>query len=67
MRQNAAKSNGRADKCVELFVTADGELQMTGRNAFHFEVFGCVPGQLEHFGCEVFEDGGHVDGGFGKA
>ncbi len=66
MRQNAAKGNRRADECVELFVTADGELQMTGRNAFHFEILGCVPGQLEHFGGKIFEDGSHVDGGFGQ-
>lgn len=63
MRENAAKGNGRTDEGVELFVTADGELQMAGRDAFHFEIFGCVPGQFEHFGCKVFENGGHVDGG----
>ena len=65
VRQDTTKSNRRADKGVELFVTADGKLQVTWRNALDFEILGSVACELEDFGSEVFENGGQVYGGFG--
>jgi hypothetical protein len=63
--QDTTESDRRVNEGVEFFVTADGELQVSGRDALDFEVLCGVSGQLEYFGCEVFQDGGHVDGGFG--
>jgi hypothetical protein len=40
--QDTTKGNRRADKCVELFVAADGELEMAGRNTLDLEVLGGV-------------------------
>lgn len=37
-------------------------MQVTGRDALDFQVFGRVTGKLENFGSKVFKDGGDVDG-----
>ena len=42
MRQDTAKSNCGTDQRVELFITTDGELQMTGRDTLDFEIFRSV-------------------------
>jgi hypothetical protein len=34
-------------------------------DALDLEILGGIACQLEHFGCEIFENGGEVDGGFG--
>lgn len=65
MWQHSAKGNRRANEGIEFFVAADGELQVARRNTLHFEILGSVACELEHFGREVFEDSGQVDGGFG--
>ena len=64
MGQDSAKGDGRADKRVELFVTADGELQVAGRDALDLQVFGGVAGEFEDFGRQVFEHGCYVDGSY---
>lgn len=63
MRQDPPESNGGADEGVEFLVASDGELEVARGDALDLEVFGRVAGQFEHFGREVFEDGGDVDGG----
>lgn len=65
MRQNTTKRNRRANERVKLVVTTDSKLQVSRRDALDLEVLGSVAGELEHFGGQVFEDGGDVDGGFG--
>jgi hypothetical protein len=40
--EDATKGDGRADEGIEFFVAADGELEMARRDAFDFEVFGCI-------------------------
>lgn len=42
MRQHATVGDGGADQCVELLVTADGQLEMAGRNTLDLEVLGGV-------------------------
>lgn len=42
MRQNTTVGNRGADQGVELFVTTDGELKMSGRDALDLEVLGGV-------------------------
>ena len=39
---------------------------MTRGNALDFKIFGCVTCEFEDFGCEVFEDGGDVDGSWNE-
>lgn len=62
MRQHPTERDRGSDQRVQLFVAADRELQMAGRDALHLEVLGRVPCQLEDFGGEVFQDGSDVDG-----
>lgn len=64
MRQDAAKRNRRPDQRIELLVAANRKLQVARRDALHLEVLCRVAGQLEHFGGQVLEDGGDVDGCF---
>ena len=52
-----------AEELVELFVVADGQLQVTGDDAGALVVAGGVAGQLEDLGGQVFHDSGEVDGG----
>ena len=56
---------GGGDKAVELFVSTNGQLQVTGRDALDLEVLGGITGQLEDFGTKVLKDGGAVDSGSG--
>ena len=58
---DAAASDGRLDERVELLISADRELQVTGSDALHLEVLARVAGELEDLGGEVLEDGGGVD------
>jgi hypothetical protein len=36
--KDTSEGNGGTDKCVELFVAADGKLEMAGRDSLDFEV-----------------------------
>jgi hypothetical protein len=63
MRQHTTKSDGRANQGIELFVTADGELQVPWRDTLDLEILRCVASQFKDFGGEVFEDSGDVDSG----
>lgn len=63
MRQHTAEGDGGADQGVQLFITANGELEMTRRDALDFEIFCGVACEFEDFGGQVFQDGCHVDGG----
>ena len=49
--------NGGLDEGVELLVSSDGELQMSGCNSLHLKVLAGVSCKLENLGCQVFEDG----------
>lgn len=47
MGQNTTECNGGTDEGVELLVTTDGELQMTGRDTLDLEVLGGILGQAD--------------------
>ena len=55
-------SNGSLDQSVELFVTADGKLQVTGSDSLHLEVLAGVAGELKHLSSEVLKDSSSVHG-----
>ena len=65
MGDDAAASDGGLDERVELFVAADRELQVAGRDALHTQVLGGVASQLQNLGSEVFQDRRSVDRGRG--
>ena len=65
MRDDTATGNGSLDQGVELFVTADGELQVARGHSLHLKVLAGVAGELEDLSGEVLEDGRSVDGGRG--
>ena len=55
-------SNGSLDQSVELFVTADGKLQVTGSDSLHLEVLAGVAGELKHLSSEILKDSSSVHG-----
>lgn len=63
MRQHPTERDRGPDQRVQFLIAPDGQLQMARCDAFDFEIFGCVAGQFEHFGSQVLEHGGYVDGG----
>lgn len=63
MRQDTTESDGGADQRIQLFVTANGELEMTRRDTLDFEILGSIASEFEYFGSQVLEDGCDVDSG----
>jgi len=53
VRDDAAAGDRGLDERIELLVSADGELQVAGRDALDLEVLGRVARQLEHLGGQV--------------
>lgn len=51
VRDDAAARDGSLDETVELLVPSDGELQVARRDAFHLQIFGRVPRQLQNLIC----------------
>lgn len=61
--EDTTASNGNiTEKLVQLFVAADGQLEMTGRDGLLLVVSSSVASQLEDFSSQVLEDGCEVDG-----
>ena len=61
--EDTTASNGNVtEKLVQLFVAADGQLEMTGRDGLLLVVSSSVASQLEDFSSQVLEDGCEVDG-----
>ena len=46
--QLTATSNGCLDQTVELFITTDGQLQMTRRDTLHFQIFASITSQFQY-------------------
>lgn len=40
--------------------TANGQLQVAGRDTLHFQILGRVACELQHLGAEVLQDGSRV-------
>ena len=63
VRQNTTLGDGDvSEKLVQFLIVADGELEMTWDDTGLLVVTGCVTGQFENFGGEVFKHGSEVDG-----
>ncbi len=48
VRDDATASDGSLNQGVQLFVTTDGQLQVTGGDTLHLQILGSVTGQLEN-------------------
>lgn len=55
-------SNGSLDQSVQLFVTADSQLQVTGSDALHLKILRGIASELEHLSGEVLQDRSGVNG-----
>ena len=64
MRQYTSKCNRRPNQCIKLFISANRKLQVTWRDTLDLQILCCIASQLQHFGGQVFEHGGEVDGSF---
>ena len=63
---NSSTSNSGLDQRIQLLISTNGQLQMPRCDTFHLEILAGVPGQLQHFCCEVFQDGRRVYGSCGS-
>jgi len=63
-RQNTTEGDGGPDQRIQLFVTTDGQLEVTRGDTLDLEVLGGVSGKLEDFGSQVFEDGSDIHGSY---
>ena len=61
--QDTTERDSGTDEAVQLFVTADGELQVTRRDTLDLQILGGVAGQFQYFSGQVLEDSSHVHGG----
>ena len=62
VRDHTTTSDGGLDQSVELFVTADSELQVTGSYSLHLEILASVSSELQNLSGQVLEDSSSVDG-----
>ena len=63
---DSTSSNSGLDQSVQLFISPDGELEMSGGDSLHLQVLTGVAGQLEDLSSEVLQDGGAVDSSGGS-
>ena len=66
VRNDATSSDGCLDQSVQLLVSPDGQLEMSGCDPLHLEILTGVAGQLEDLGSEVLQDGRAVHGSSGS-
>jgi len=64
MRKNTPEGDSGANESVQLFISTDRKLQMTGRDSLYLKILRSVTRKFQDFGGEVFEDGSHVDSSF---
>jgi hypothetical protein len=61
--EDTSLGNGdSSQQFVQFFVVTDGQLQVTGDDPGLLVVTGGVTGQFKNLSCQVFHDGGQVDG-----
>lgn len=65
VRNDTTTGNGCLDQRVQLFIAANGQLQVARSDTLHLEILTGVTGQLQNFGGEVLENGSAVDGSGG--
>jgi len=63
---DSTSGNGGLDECVQLLVSSDGQLQVTGGDTLHLQILGGVTCQLQNLSGQVLQDGCRVDGSGGS-
>lgn len=63
---DSTTSNRGLDQGIQLFITANGQLQVTWRNTLHLEILAGIARQLQDFGCQVLQNGRRIDGSSGS-
>ena len=61
MWDNTTSSNGSLDESVELFITSDGEQQVSGSDSLDFKILWSVSCELKNLSSKVFKDSSTVD------
>ena len=61
VRHDATSRDGRLDQSVQLLVSPDGELEMSGGDSLHLQILTGIAGQLEDLSSEVLQDSRAVD------
>ena len=61
VRNDTTSGNGSLDESIQLFVTPNGQLQVTRRDTLDLEILAGVSSQLEDFGGQVLQDSRSVD------
>lgn len=59
---HTSASNSGLDKCVQFFITADGQLKVARGDALHLKILAGVSSQFEDLSGEVFENSCGVHG-----
>lgn len=63
VRDHTTTGDGGLDQSIELFVTSDGELQVSWGYSLHLKILGSVTCQLKNLSSEVLKDSSSVHGG----
>ena len=58
---DTTSSNCSLDEDIEFLVSSDCQLQVSGGNSSHLEVFGGISGKFQNFGSQVLKDSSTVD------
>ena len=66
VRDDTTTSNSGLNQSIELFVTANGQLQVTGSHSLHLEVLAGVACELQDLSGQVLENSSRVDGRCGS-
>ena len=61
VRDDTTTSNSGFNQSIELFVTANGQLQVTGSHSLHLEVLAGVACELQDLSGQVLENSGRID------
>ena len=62
VRDNTTSSNSCLDESVELFVTSDGEQQVSRSDSLNLEILRSISSELKNLSGEVLKDSSTVDG-----
>lgn len=57
VRDHTTTGDGSFNESVQFFVSSDGKLEMTRRDALHFQILTGVPSQFQYLSREVLQDG----------
>ncbi len=66
MWNDTTTRNRCLNKRIQLFISTNSKLQVSGRNTLDFQVLACVSRQFEYFSSQILENGGTVNSSFGS-